>query len=221
MIAAEADHAYQDLATNPQCGAPDATGVSSGYMQLQNKPLIVLYLEPAAKAALTDPSNPNYDAASYNSITSRFTIRWHQGGVENDPPSALPAQWQDYYGWVFWDGALSNSKAMVVMPGWDRPAPGAFVARTVVQDGQTRQFYDACAWQRAMVAQPDVVVINSYNEYAEQTAVAPTTPPAGMGWPSHSYYWDQTVYYNSIRKAPPGVNDMWRPGDGSVCNHSH
>lgn len=42
---------------------------------------------------------------------------------------------------------------------------------------------------------PRNVVINSFNEYSEQTAVAPAINAGAEPWPSPDYYWDLTRYY--------------------------
>jgi hypothetical protein len=218
-IKADGDDVLNDLVHNAQCGDLDSTGVSNGYQKVKGKPVIDLYLQPVPKAnfiANTDGSG------GYAYVNSNFTIRWHQGAVQDDPISERPTDWQFYYGWVFRDGSLANPQSMVVMPGWQSDTAANPVSRLVTINGQPAQFYDVCGWKRVLNQQPrpDVVVINSYNEYAEKTAVAPTTAPDGMGWPSATYYWDQTRTYNAARKAPgSGAGTNWGPGDATVCNH--
>ena len=93
------------------------------------------------------------------------------------------------------------------MPGWNNHQ-GQFVSRT--QYGSPGGFYLNCGWDRVLSAnpKPSMVIINSYNEYAEQTAVAPanTNLVGGGGaepWPSPSYYWDITVNKITQYKSAP------------------
>ena len=80
------------------------------------------------------------------------------------------------------------------MPGWINKS-GERILRT--QLGVEGGFYTTCGWNRVLAAAPEMTVINSFNEFAERTAVQPAdTSIVGdslESWSSPSFYWDITV----------------------------
>ena len=201
------DHFLDD----PDCGP-------STYYQLDGKPLLISYSAGYSQRQSWE-SYPNH------SQTSDFTVRFAQGTLPNatsypsrypnggcgTPPSNPSPPQADhglYTGWGIPFGTLpSNGGIATVMPGWNNHQ-GQFVSRT--QYGSPGGFYLNCGWDRVLSAnpKPSMVIINSYNEYAEQTAVAPanTNLVGGGGaepWPSPSYYWDITVNKITQYKSAP------------------
>jgi hypothetical protein len=75
-----------------------------------------------------------------------------------------PSIYNQYCGWGFPNGSLPNQDLMVVMPGWNNQH-GWFVYRD-----QGRFYVENC-WNRVMIQKPAVIVINSFNEFAELTAM--------------------------------------------------
>jgi hypothetical protein len=64
-------------------------------------------------------------------------------------------------------------------------------------------FYKYKGWERVLSQKPKMVVINSFNEYFEKTAVAPSDTSSLTlyeQWKSPNLYWDITVEYNSRYK---------------------
>ena len=194
---------------------PAFRGCAQDYFQWNGKPLLVFY------SNYTD--RQKWEAFGPKTATSRFSILFASGNVPDDflqgtnpsatgrgcgvvPASSAPpaAQFGRYVGWSMPFGALGSSgPATVLMPGHN-PHNGTrdFVSRTQNVSGVTKTFYTLCGWDRVLSAPPQLVVITSFNDYMEETAVAPTDTSQvgradhrGIGseqWPNPSYYWDVT-----------------------------
>ncbi len=190
----EASKVWSEFVQSTTCVTPD------GYFQLDGKPLLVVY------ADYTD--RIKWQSWTGNkTASSRFTVRWAQGAVRansNQPPQSDRGL---YYGWGMPDGALANDEAMVVMPGWNNHQ-GWFVSRTY--NGMRGAFYQQLGWDRVNQQRPRLAIINSFNEYAEETAVAPTDT-SGLSGTSEKWldaqgklapdmYWNMTVQANAARK---------------------
>ena len=128
-----------------------------------------------------------------------FTIKWWGGWVIHT--HTKPAhEWKDYWGWRFNDGTLPNPDLMHVQPGHVNPNDGR-LPRTY--QGEATGHYRIRNWDRVLHQDPNMVIINSYNEYAEETAVAPTDTSMSLGekWFDHNgqlspnLYWSLTVEY--------------------------
>lgn len=117
------------------------------HYHLDGKPLMVVYA-----------GNSNISLwekyTGRKEFSDKFTIRW----ANNDN---VPG----YYGWAYDQGNGYHEEVMVVMPGW-RNAYGGHVAR------RSGDWYRD-SWNKVLNSSkmPRIVVINSFNEYAERTAV--------------------------------------------------
>ncbi len=191
-VEAEAADVLALFANDPTCGPH--------YQAEGGKPLLALYAERADRQAWL-----NYASKS---ASNSFTVRYVQGrlpgadgvsypsssgqGCGTPPPSATPpaAEIGDYLGWGTPYGAVGNGAHAVVMPGWDNHWTER-VERT--QLGQSAGFYRDCAWGKVLsrATLPGAVIVNSFNEYAEETAVAPTDTSAlgARQWSSPFLYW--------------------------------
>lgn len=191
-VESEAQFVWDQFVTNPDCGG------SSNSFHMDGKPLLVLYAEYNDRRAWEDWNGDK-------SASNRFTVRFIQGTVPNrsnpNNPTPPSEDYGLYAGWGYPEGSLVNNDMMVVMPGWNNHA-GRYVSRN--PNGIPGSFYTDQCWERVTATEPKITVINSFNEYTEQTAVAPadtsqviyTTEP----WPSPSFYWDLTVnYINELR----------------------
>jgi phosphoribosyl-AMP cyclohydrolase len=175
----------------------------SNYFYFEGKPLLVSYLEYKYRYIWESWTGKN-DA-------NRFTIRWVQGQVPtNDNSTVPPSDYHLYFGWAYPEGALLNSNMMLVIPGWNN-AKSKCISRTP-SSGIEGDFYKLSGWQRVIAQKPQIVIINSFNEYAEQTAVAPTstallTPyvkddcTRDEKWRSATFYWNMTKTYNQQYKS--------------------
>eukprot|EP00048_Salpingoeca_helianthica_P010248 m.147632 g.147632 ORF g.147632 m.147632 type:complete len:644 (+) comp15044_c0_seq1:2545-4476(+) len=206
----EAEIAWRRWVTNSTCGGP------ATYHHVDGKPLLLSYTSYAQRQQWADLTN--------HSQTDRFTIRWVQGALPDqghgcpaqsggiDPHAPWvppPAQYGEYGGWGIPNGSLPNPDTMVVMPGWNN-SEGCIVRRN---DPEPLWFYTHACWSRVLEANPRHVILNSWNEFAEQTAIEPadtTQLPAGcepwvdaQGNPSPSIYWRTAVDYLSRWLALP------------------
>ncbi len=150
---------------------------------LDGKPLLVIY---AGNTYI--PLWDDYSGSK--TYAEKFTIRW-----------ANNANTPGYYGWAYNRGSVYNEEAVVVMPGWRNN-----VGATPVLRSAGEWYRDS--WDVVLKAEkkPKIVVINSFNEYAERTAVwtADTSPMSGMpneldkwrnaeGEMDPDMYWEMTV----------------------------
>ncbi len=89
------------------------------------------------------------------------------------------------------NGSLSNPVSMVVQPGWNS-SNGCIVRR---ENGS----HYAEDWRRVMSNNPRQVIVGSWNDFMEDTAVQPCDTsrlPEDQEdgpWASPGMYWDQTV----------------------------
>eukprot|EP00047_Mylnosiga_fluctuans_P008344 m.258322 g.258322 ORF g.258322 m.258322 type:complete len:675 (-) comp21439_c0_seq1:195-2219(-) len=201
----EAAIAWDSWVMNTSCGGPDT------YFHVDGKPLLLSYTSYAQREA--------WERLTNHTSTDRFTVRWVQGALP-DQGSGCPAQsggidphkpWYPppadyglYYGWGIPNGSLPNPDVMVVMPGWNN-SEGCVVPRNVPSPGY---FYSAMCWAPTLQHAPANIVLNSWNEFAEQTAMEPAdsagAPPGCDRWIdaagqlAPAVYWDATV--DNVRK---------------------
>jgi hypothetical protein len=166
------------------------------YFRWDGKPLLVANDQGVRAPFTAYAPKPN---------ASRFTLKWWNGNVG---ASSVPVVARgDYLGWAFIDGALANQEAMVVMPGWRNRAGNPPVSRFL--NGEEAGFYKHRGWERVLAAPPRLVVINSFNEFAENTGVEPARTdklsglPGQEAWSAPSLYWDLTRHYNLLYKGLP------------------
>jgi hypothetical protein len=172
----------------------------SKYQYVDGKPLLTVYANQTQRRAWENSS-----ISKTNS--NRFTIRWVQGSVcnRNSGGCSYPVvsgKLDEYYGWAFIDGAIHNDDVMVLMPGWDNH--GRSTTPPVLRNNGA--FYELNGWQRVVCDgyNPDLVMVASYNEYGEDTAVAPSYTsdlPLNKRWSSPSQYWNITKLYNAAYKS--------------------
>lgn len=142
--------------------------LGDNYYEWDGKPLLVVYHGNGGLEAWEDWTGDKSDAGE-------FTLRWANGQAQ-----------AGYYGWAVSGGTIADSEVQVVMPGWNN-RKGAPV---VLRNGG--QFYEDDCWDVVLANRPEIVMINSYNEYAEQTAVA-KTDTSGLDANSEKWYNDQAV----------------------------
>lgn len=179
----EASKVLNMFVNNPEFGGPE------NYFYLEGKPLLVFYTSKDDRNEWEDWGN--------KSQTNHFTVRWAQGTVpiNNFPP---PEEYGLYYGWAYTQGSLQNKSAMVVMPGFNNNKGHPIVSRTY--NNEEGGFYRYLCWDRVLDSKPQITIINSFNEYAEETAVAPTDT-SKLVFPSEQWsdpylYWNMTRQYN-------------------------
>lgn len=132
---------------------------------------------------------------------NKFSIKWGMGRVpdeNNNPPFADMGQ---YVGWVGTIGAQSNPDCMFVNPGHNPNNGMSIISR--VYDGINGGWYTLANWDRVILQKPAMVVIASFNEYAEENAVEPAdtslcVAPTEKWYNTNgeldpNFYWDLTV----------------------------
>ncbi|MHB9033306.1 MAG: hypothetical protein ACYC6L_09690 [Anaerolineae bacterium] len=176
----EAQEVYETFYMNPDYGGPD------NYYQLNGNPLLVYWGNAR--------ENPRLWAAYQGEKTfgSRFTMRYAQDIVPG------------HYGWnIYASGTALHDEVECVSPGWGhytRKEP-PYVYR------RQGDFYQEC-WDTVLANPlPTIVMVVTFNDYLENTAV--WTADTSMltdadSWVNHngelqpSLYWDLTVM--NIRK---------------------
>lgn len=153
------------------------------YFSVDDKPLLVVFCIPEDAEAWRNWSGDK-------TATSNFTVRFAHG----------PAQ-ANNYGWQIENGSIPADEVMVVMPGWNNNKGWTPVSRA------NGAFYSQSCWDvvLAQTTLPEIVLINSFNEYAEETAVAPTDTSNVTGqseqWRNANnavdnfMYWNMTIQY--------------------------
>ena len=154
-------------------------GGTSNYYYFNGKPLIVTYCSQTNEDTWTawngDKTNSN-----------QFTCRWAHS------PSTSGT-----YGWELPStGSISNDEIMVVMPGWNNNKGAPTISRN------NSNYYSNLCWNNVInrTPKPSIVIINSFNEYAEETAVAPTDT-SNVSAPTEKWYntngvVDNYLYWN-------------------------
>ncbi len=148
---------------------------------LDGKPLLIVYGDGAEQKWEQYEGDKTYG--------DKFTIRWADN--KNTP---------GYFGWAY-NKPVWNGEVTVVMPGWHNRAGHTPVNRKY---GETYKKF----WQKVLDAEyrPRIIIINSFNEYAERTAVFPAqssdkTETGDRWYKDRSktedpyMYWEMTVAY--------------------------
>ncbi|MBL9004961.1 MAG: hypothetical protein JNJ46_11990 [Myxococcales bacterium] len=226
MIETESIIVWNEFVNNPTCGY-------SNYYHLEGKPLLVAYTE-------TFLQRRKWECTNRTIAPSRFyTVRWIQDtlsgfpgfnsfdescpigdeptDIKFNPPSY---RWGDYFGWGYIHGTLdvpyTHMQTKVVMPGWNNHAgdPSLYVQRKLPTT-PVSLFYQAWGWDRILPTEmrPDIVLINSWNDYGEETAIAKTnTTQLGQyscasiapSHYQHSEQWDSPDQYWKITRCNLG-----------------
>lgn len=188
-IEQEAAQTWAEFANDP------AIGGASNYYQVDGKPLLVVYAPVATQ-------NAWHSYTGDKSATNHFTVRFAS--------SALPGE----YGWQLGpDGSPSNDEVMLTMPGWNNNIPGYTpVSR------RNGLYYIEKTWRKVLdrATPPEIVVINSFNEFAEETSVqiadtGSLVAPAEKwtntdGVIDNAMYWNMTKDFVRQLKHPDAVH---------------
>ena len=152
-------------------------GSEEYHYYLNGKPVLVAY---------------GVDEADWNAYrgsktyADKFTIRFGIGSVGDK---------KEQWGWAATNGTIYSGReeSALVMPGWRNRAGYDPVLR------ENGDFYRKC-WETVLGSdgRPRVIIINSFNEFAERTAVFPadaTAEPDPDDRYSGTLYWDMTKEY--------------------------
>ncbi|MDT3318133.1 FG-GAP-like repeat-containing protein [Microbacterium sp. KSW4-11] len=186
-IETEARQTWNEFANNSVYG--------DDYYQLGGKPLLVVYTNKANQAAWQAYTGDK-------SASNRFTVRF-----ASSDPNATAGE----YGWQLPStGTVDNPNVMVAMPGWNNHISGYTPVSRDKGSYYTTKVWDVILDRSPL---PNAVVINSFNEFAEDTGVqvADTSQLASTSekWFNAAnvlqpdLYWNLTVdYIDEYKNAP-------------------
>lgn len=177
-IEQEARQVWEEFANDP--------GIGDDYYTLEGKPLLVVYTNKANQAAWQSYTGDKQ-------ASNRFTVRF----ASSDPHATAGE-----YGWQLpASGTVQDDEVMVAMPGWNNHIAGY---PPVSRDSGA--YYSTKNWDVILSRDPlpASVVINSFNEFGEDTGVQPTDTSElttsekwynASGQLDADMYWDATVDY--------------------------
>jgi hypothetical protein len=129
----------------------------SHYLRLHGQPLIVLYSAPI-----------NFDVPDVIVRNMYWAPRYDPG--ENAFNPSLRLEPRDWPFWAPTPQPLANGM-VPVLPGYTDAALGR--PRSMVHERNDGQMYRE-QWERALALHPEVILVYSWNEYFERTAIEPT-----------------------------------------------
>ena len=191
VIEYEARQVYKEYVQDSAVGGDN-------YYTVNGKPLLVVFCSDAQYNAWLALGGKNY--------STYFTVRQSYG----------TAQGTGFYGWQLpASGTTGTNEAMGVMPGWNN-----HIGNIPPVPRNNGVYYSRDCWQPllSMATLPQQVVINSFNEFAEDTAVEPADTSAyaqsqhrepwsnADGVLSPTMYWDMTVDFIHQLKHPDLTN---------------
>ncbi len=174
-IEQEARQVWDEFADNP------AFGGSNYHYYLDGKPLLVVYTSVENQTAWK-----NYTGDK--SATNHFTVRFAS--------SCLPGE----YGWPLpQTGTVDNDDVMVVMPGWNNHVGN--LPPVLRNNGS---YYSTSCWDKVIkrAVKPQTVIINSFNEFAEDTGVQIADTSAlttSEMWTNSCGVIDNDLYWNMTK----------------------
>jgi hypothetical protein len=184
-IEQEARQTWEEFANHPEYG--------DDYYTVDGKPLLVVYSNKANQSAWL-----NYTGDK--SASDRFTVRF----ASSDPHATAGE-----YGWQLpQSGTLHDDEVMLAMPGWNNHIAGYIPVMRERGAYYREKVWDVILDRDTM---PASVVINSFNEFAEDTSVQPADT-SGLDSTSEKWvnedgqldpdmYWEMTVDYVAQYKA--------------------
>jgi hypothetical protein len=127
------------------------------YFHLHGEPLVMLF-----------SARIDFDVPGVVLRDVYWTDRYDPGRNTFNPSSQL-----DLHDWAFWASTPQPAVNGVVpvIPGYTDASLGR--ARTMIHSRANGRFYRG-QWQRALALHPELILVYSWNEYFEQTAIEPT-----------------------------------------------
>ena len=146
----EADRIYQSYAQSPV------------YFKWRNKPLLINYNQFEFPSVY----NPSWNDA-------RFTVRNAAGFVTNANPTLRKYGAHGWWGWTQHYPQAFNAEQMGITPGADNAHRGGGLTFRLSRDNGRLFMLE---WVRALKKNPEVIVLSSWNEFSDETAIEAATP---------------------------------------------
>ncbi len=107
------------------------------------------------------------------------------------------------YGWVFNEPTIIDTKVMGAMPGWSTAHLGRDTT-PILREGGNLFIRE---WLKAIKQNPETIIINSWNDFAEETAIEPATRTNSdaelwadsYGTECPSFYYELAKAYSLLR----------------------
>jgi hypothetical protein len=128
--------------------------------------------------------------------TDQFSVG-HADGQVTGPEHAR------FFGWGYME-TVPDPEVMGVMPGWNNNKGGPIVLR------QQGSFYNQ-GWRKVIAQRPHLTIVNSFNEFAEETGASPVFTAGVLGraptkepWLDYygaqttDFYWQMTAQWNYL-----------------------
>lgn len=160
------------------------------YFTWQEKPLLVNY----------NAYDNNQNVYAPNWSDARYTVRPATGDVVATNPLLAPYSADGFWGWVQEYPQLTTSEEVGVTPGWDRSHLGAAAITTKPRIDRVGGTYYENEWLQAIQAHPQTIVISSWNDFGEETAIEPAVSMGDPEW-TDSYGTQVPDWYVQITTA--------------------
>ncbi|MBI5469896.1 hypothetical protein HY968_01045 [Candidatus Kaiserbacteria bacterium] len=121
-------------------------------------------------------NDPNIVGADWTD--GRFSVERATGAVDATNPMLQPYFADGFWGWVQKFPQPTSGETVGVMPGWDRKHLGE---ATTPIDRENGALYIR-EWLRAISLHPKNIIISSWNDFGEETAIEPATAVSAPAW---------------------------------------
>ena len=186
FVQAEANHVYETYASRPS------------YFFWKGKPLLVEYGpydSPDVPEALRRWSDP------------RFTVRHAAYRAESANPVLQQYAREGLWGWFLPEPQLASDETIAVSPGYDRKH--IYPNASVIDREDGRHYMRE--WLFAIKHRPENIVVSSWNDFSEETQVAPSVNVRGEPYVD-SYGDDTPDWYVQITSAYAHLRTGLMPG---------
>ncbi len=162
------------------------------YFMWKDKPLVVFFIDPM----------------NYGYTDDRFTIRLSSGHVSESikVKEQYNIQSNGLWGWVF-DMQYKDSEVYGINPGWSRSHNGLHYGSEPKSRENGKRYVSM--WLEAIKANPETIVIASWNDHAEETGIEAVNiliPIEGRENEDPYFYQKVTEGYLALRK---GYLENW------------
>ena len=156
------------------------------YFIWKEKPLLVTYN--------AYDNDPNIVGANWTD--ARYSVERATGLVESTNPKLQPYFANGFWGWVQVYPQPASTETVGITPGWDRSHLGE--NKPPIEREQGALYVRE--WLRSIKLNPRNIIISSWNDFGEETAIEPATTATGPKW-MDSYGVETPDWYLQITRA--------------------